>query len=1004
MLEKILFILATLCSLCLIKASAAYTVPPAKLEAIYPKGLRVTVKDDGFSLMAFHGNLNQEMEGLEAGQWARDITKPKNGVWTFRDRNVQLKLGDKIYFWTYVIKNGLGYRQDNGEWTVTGFVNEDGTPVDSENLPDPEPTPAPGPDPTPYNPPPVCQKSQTAVQGLKSVCQGALIFTEDFNKPNLDKLNQWDAEVMLPRGPDYPFNAYVKDTVTLDNGELKIKPVLTETRFGDAYLDGEWDLTSSCTGQVGTEECCLQASGANILPPVTSGKITTRNRFSFKYGRIDVRAKLPAGNWLIPEINLEPRDNVYGKQRYESGLIRVAFARGNPPFGKRLYGGPVLTDAEPYRTFLLKEHLGIDNWNKDFHNYSMIWKPNGIQLFVDGVHYGDVNPGEGFYYTAKQHAVPHASMWLKGSIMAPLDQMFYISLGVRAGGINDFADNPDKPWTNGASKAVYRFYQQQDSWFRTWTSPDLIVDSVNVYALGGYEWVKCVIMTSNIKFLLFLLGLSVTVQCYDVPKAKLEAIYPKGLRVSIPDDGYSLFAFHGKLNEEMEGLEAGQWSRDITKPKDGRWYFRDRDARLVIGDKIYFWTYVIRHGLGYREDNGEWTVTGYVDEEGNPLGPDGSVIEASSAAPIPETSSPGNTPICGLPGITPSAPAPTEAAKPVTPIQESNIYPCELSASKTSVPGFVCSGQLLFEDNFNAGIKKGSVWTPETKFPGPPEYPFNVYLFGKNVRVNDGKLVISPITLESKFGDEFIHNSLDLTQSCTGMIGTRECYRDAFVDDILPPIITAKLSTKKSFSFKYGRIEIGARMPLGNWLVPELQLEPQDNIYGEQNYASGLLRVALVKGNVEDSKHLYGGPILNDAPPFRTQYIKEKIGLDHWSKVFHNYTLIWKPDGISLYVDGENYGEISHGGFAEDGKKNDVQAATRWLQGTPMAPFDQMFYISLGLSVGGAHEFPDSPSKPWTNNATDAMLKFWQAKEQWMPTWYDDMSALQVDYVRVYAL
>lgn len=32
-----------ICALCLIKASA-YTVPPAKLEAIYPKGLRVTVK------------------------------------------------------------------------------------------------------------------------------------------------------------------------------------------------------------------------------------------------------------------------------------------------------------------------------------------------------------------------------------------------------------------------------------------------------------------------------------------------------------------------------------------------------------------------------------------------------------------------------------------------------------------------------------------------------------------------------------------------------------------------------------------------------------------------------------------------------------------------------------------------------------------------------------------------------------------------------------------------
>ena len=43
-------------------------------------------------------------------------------------------------------------------------------------------------------------------------------------------------------------------------------------------------------------------------------------------------------------------------------------------------------------------------------------------MFVDGEHYGDVNPGEGFYSTGRDHAVPHAALWLRGSIMAPLDQ------------------------------------------------------------------------------------------------------------------------------------------------------------------------------------------------------------------------------------------------------------------------------------------------------------------------------------------------------------------------------------------------------------------------------------------------------------------------------------------------------------------------------------------------------------------------------------------------------
>ncbi|XP_041986491.1 beta-1,3-glucan-binding protein 1-like isoform X3 [Aricia agestis] len=117
----------------------------------------------------------------------------------------------------------------------------------------------------------------------------------------------------------------------------------------------------------------------------------------------------------------------------------------------------------------------------------------------------------------------------------------------------------------------------------------------------------------------------------EVPSAMLEAIYPKGLRVSIPDDGFSLFAFHGKKNEEMDGLEAGHWSKDITKPKGGRWTFRDKDAKLKVGDKIYYWTYVIYNGLGYREDNGEWTVTGYVDEAGNPVDADGKTTPVTVA-------------------------------------------------------------------------------------------------------------------------------------------------------------------------------------------------------------------------------------------------------------------------------------------------------------------------------------------------------------------------------------
>ncbi|CAG9782085.1 unnamed protein product [Diatraea saccharalis] len=488
MTSKIICLL-TFITWCASQRPGQYKVPPAKLEAIWPKGLRVSIPDDGFSLFAFHGKLNEEMNGLEAGQWARDITKAKGGRWTFKDGNAKLNIGDKIYFWTYVIKDGLGYRQDDGEWTVTEYVNEDGTPADTSKIPTVTSKP-PGsgvtvtsrPPPTP--PPPTCQTSQTIVQGFKSVCTGSLIFSEEFEKASLKDLSNWDAEVKFPEQPDYPFNVYMTDgTIKLVDGNLNIVPLLLDEQKHEGSINENLDLSNRCTGQLDTTECVRHASGAQILPPIMTGKITTKNKFNFKFGRVEIRAKLPNGDWLIPELNLEPKDYVYGSRRYESGLMRVAFARGNPSESKTLCGGPLLTDSEPYRSYLMKQKIGIDNWNKEFHNYTLVWKPNGIDLFVDGDLYGSVNPGTGFSASGREHLVPHAGLWNKGTIMAPLDEMFYVSLGLRVGGVHDFPDTPDKPWKNRSSKAMLMFWNARATWQPTWYDANLQVDYVRIYAL-----------------------------------------------------------------------------------------------------------------------------------------------------------------------------------------------------------------------------------------------------------------------------------------------------------------------------------------------------------------------------------------------------------------------------------------------------------------------------------------------------------------------------------------
>lgn len=49
---------------------------------------------------------------------------------------------------------------------------------------------------------------------------------------------------------------------------------------------------------------------------------------------------------------------------------------------------------------------------------------------------------------------------------------------------------------------------------------------------------------------------------------------------------------------------------------------------------------------------------------------------------------------------------------------------------------------------------------------------------------------------------------------------TRECELEAKSYIILPPVQTARITTKKSFSFRYGIVEIGAKLPSGDWIVP----------------------------------------------------------------------------------------------------------------------------------------------------------------------------------------
>ena len=319
--------------------------------------------------------------------------------------------------------------------------------------------------------------------------------------------------------------------------------------------------------------------------------------------------------------------------------------------------------------------------------------------------------------------------------------------------------------------------------------------------------------------------------------------------------------------------------------------------------------------------------------------------------------------------------------------------------------------RLVFNETFDS--LNQSTWGRVIKFPLGPDYEFCVYHNANHrelAKIVDGVLRIKPLILEDYYGEGATTFGNTELGGCTSTLPA-ECKRKATAFNILPPIISARFTTKESFNFRYGKIEIRAKFPEGDWLYPEMWLEPSyGNNYGA-GYSSGRVLLGLARGNdnlinatsgeIFDSRKLEFGFRIGAAGNVENYMVSkiEETG-PRWTKEFHVYTTIWNSDGFQFFVDYEEVGKL-------------VPEENGWMnnQFNKMAPFDQEFYITIGLGVGGIRIFPDGTnssgiSKPWRNLGAKAMLQFWHAKNQWLPSWKRQngrKAAFEIDYIRVWS-
>lgn len=247
--------------------------------------------------------------------------------------------------------------------------------------------------------------------------------------------------------------------------------------------------------------CSAQTwSNGTIVPPVKSARVTTRD-FSLgaiRYGKVEIVAKLPVGDWLWPAIWMMPLDEAYG-QWPRSGEIDIVESRGNdhtyPDGGNNimhstLHWGPDGPSDAWYQTY--KKHpLRHTTFSQGFNNFTLEWSQKYLFTYVNSrliqvlyVPFDKPLWGRGnFGFHQDKNNTAFSNPWAGASVNAPFDRKFYLILNVAVGSTNGWFKDGDahKPWLDGSPTAPMEFWRARDEWYPTWTQPAMQVKSVKMW-------------------------------------------------------------------------------------------------------------------------------------------------------------------------------------------------------------------------------------------------------------------------------------------------------------------------------------------------------------------------------------------------------------------------------------------------------------------------------------------------------------------------------------------
>ncbi len=214
-----------------------------------------------------------------------------------------------------------------------------------------------------------------------------LVWSDEFAGDSLD-YSKWAVEVNAFGGGNQELQIYTdrEQNVRVENGQLVLQ----------AHRDN--------------------AGVSGTVREYSSGRVRSKHRGDWKYGRIEVRAKLPVGAGLWPAIWMLPTEEKYGGWA-ASGEIDIMEYRGQTPnevSGALHYGGSWPNNTHQTSSYKLPS----GTFAEDFHTFAIQWQAGKIEWLVDGKKFRS------------------QTEWTSsgGDFPAPFDQKFHLILNLAVGG------------------------------------------------------------------------------------------------------------------------------------------------------------------------------------------------------------------------------------------------------------------------------------------------------------------------------------------------------------------------------------------------------------------------------------------------------------------------------------------------------------------------------------------------------------------------------------------